>query len=140
MIDREYTIKFIDKLIELTSKRQITWMTLPRYFETNENEPLRRIVIANNEYAYTPMEAKNTYLINEYRSYCTVLNGGVITLFSKNRGKDVRLDISIQVEPTHHMTDLYYDDDIKERLGELMVQISMKTDDGLRFITEILNL
>ena len=64
MMEREFSARFVSKLIELTVQKKITWITLPKYFDSNDNEPLRKRVIANNQYAYSPIEAQNVYLIN----------------------------------------------------------------------------
>lgn len=140
MIEKKFAVKFISKLIELTTQKRITWMTLPKYFDANNNEPLREIVIANNQYAYSPLEAKNLYLINEYRSYCAAVNGGLITIFSSQKGKDKRLTMSIQTDPSHYLQDVYLDSEIEEMLGELLLQLSVNIDDGIKFINDILNM
>lgn len=140
MIDQEYGMRLVNKLIELTVGKKIIWMTLPQYFESNDNEPLRKIVIANNKYAYSPFEAKKVFLINEYRSYCTEINGGIITLFSKDRGKDIKLDMALQVSPTQYLQDVYGDEELQENLKELMFKISAESNDGLKFIDAILKL
>lgn len=140
MIEREFAMKFVSKLIDLTSQKRITWMTLPKYFDSNDNEPLRKKVIANNQYAYSPIEAKNIYLINEYRSYCTTLNGGVITLFSEQKERDTLLTMCIQTAPDHYLQDLSYDGEIEELLKELLLQLSAYIDDGIKFINDILNM
>lgn len=140
MIKKEFTIKLISKLIDLTTQNRITWITLPKYFDANDNEPLRQTVIADNKYAYTPVEAKKTYLINEYKSYCTVINGGIITLFCKQRGKDSCLTIGIQTDPNHYLQSPSCDDEVEEMLKELLLQISANIDDGMKFINDILNM
>ena len=140
MIDQEYGMRLVNKLIELTVGKKIIWMTLPQYFESNDNEPLRKIVIANNKYAYSPFEAKKVFQINEYRSYCTEINGGIITLFSKDRGKDIKLDMALQVSPTQYLQDVYGDEELQENLKELMFKISAESNDGLKFIDAILKL
>lgn len=140
MIEKEFSVRLISKLIELTDQRRITWRTLPKYFDSNDNEPLRRKVIANNQYAYSPIETQNVYLINEYKSYCTSINGGVITLFSEQKGKHVILTMCIQTDPGHYLQDLPYDDEIEELLRELLLQLSSNIDDGIKFINDILNM
>lgn len=140
MIEKEFTAKFISKLIELTTQKRITWMTLPKYFDSNDNEPLRKTVISDNQYAYNPIEAKNVYLINEYKSYCTAINGGIVTLFCKHRGNDSRLTISIQTDPNHYLQSLPCDGEIEEMLRELLLQLSANIDDGVKFINDILNM
>lgn len=140
MIEKEFTVKLISKLIELTAQKKIIWMTLPQYFDANNNEPLRRIVIANNQYAYSPIEAKNAYLINEYRSYCTALNGGLITMFSSQRGRNTRLTMSIQTDPSRYLQYVYNDSEIEEMLGELLLQLSANIDNSVEFIKGILNM
>lgn len=140
MIEKEFAMKLISKLIELTIQKKITWMTLPKYFDANNNEPLRKIVIANNQYAYSPVGAEDLCLINEYRSYCTALNGGLITLFSSQRGKDKHLTMSIQTDPNHYLQDLYLDSEVEEMLRELLLQLSANIDDGINFIKGILKM
>lgn len=140
MIEKEFVVKFVSKLIDLTVKKKITWMTLPKYFDSNDNESLRKTIIANNRYAYSPIEVKSVYLINEYRSYCTILNGGVVTLFSKQKGTDTHLSISIQTDPGHYLQSLPCDSEIEEMLKELLLQLSANIDDGMKFINEILNM
>lgn len=140
MIDIEYGHRLVDKLIELTFDKKIIWMTLPRYFEVNDNEPLRKAVIANNKYAYSPADVKNMFLINEYKSYCTAINGGIISLFYKTRRNEKMLDIDIQVEPTQNLQNVQSDDELQEKLEELLLKISIETNDGLKFIDGILNL
>ena len=140
MIEKEFTVKLISKLIDLTTQNRIIWTTLPKYFDANENEPLRKTVISDNQYAYTPNEAKRVYLINEYKSYCTAINGGIITLFCKQRENDSRLTISIQTDPNHYLQDLFCDYEIEEMLKELLLQLSANIDDGIKFINDILNM
>ena len=140
MIEKEFTVKFVSKLIELTTQKRITWITLPKYFDTNDNEPLRKVVIADNQYAYTPIEAKRVYLINEYKSYCTAINGGIVTLFCKQRGNDSCLTIGIQTDPNHYLQSLSCDGEIEEMLRELLLQLSANIDDGVKFINDILNM
>ena len=140
MIDKEYGHRLVDKLVELTCDKKIVWMTLPRYFETNDNEPLRKAVIANNKYAYSPIESQNIFLINEYESYRTIINGGIIGLLYKTRGKEKMLDIVIQVEPTQRLQNIHSDDELQKKLEELLFKISTEADDGLKFIDGILNL
>lgn len=140
MIEKEFTVKLISKLIDLTTQNRIIWTTLPKYFDTNDNEPLRKVVISDNRYAYTPIAAKRAYLINEYKSYCTAINGGVITLFCKQRGNDLHLAVSIQTNPNHYLQDLFCDDEIEEMLKELLLQLSANIDDGVKFINDILNM
>ena len=140
MIDKEYGHRLVDKLVELTCDKKIVWMTLPRYFETNDNEPLRKAVIANNKYAYSPIESQNIFLINEYESYCTIINGGIIGLLYKTRGKEKMLDIVIQVDPTQRLQNIHSDDELQKKLEELLFKISTEADDGLKFIDGILNL
>ena len=140
MIEREHTVEFISKLIELTTQKRITWMSLPKYFDSNDNEPLRKAVISDNKYAYNSIEAKNMFLINEYKSYCTAINGGIITLFSGQRGNDVRLTIALQTDPNHYLQSLPYDSEIEEKLRELLFQLSANIDDKVKFINEILKM
>ena len=140
MIDNEYGHRLVDKLVELTCDKKIVWMTLPRYFETNDNEPLRKAVIANNKYAYSPIAAKNIFLINEYKSYCTIINGGIVGLLYKTRGNEKLLDIVIQVEPTQHLQNVHSDDGLQKKLEDLLFKISTEANDGLKFIDGILNL
>lgn len=140
MIEKEFSVKLISKLIDLTTQSRITWMTLPKYFDANDNEPLRKAVISDNQYAYTPIEAKRVYLINEYKSYCTAINGGIITLFCKQRGNESRLTMSIQTDPNHYLQDMSCDEEIEEMLKELLLQLSAKIDDGVKFINDILNM
>ena len=140
MIEKEFTAKLISKLIELTVQNRINWTTLPKYFDANDNEPLRKAVIADNRYAYSPTEAKKIYLINEYKSYCTAVNGGIITLFCKQRGNDSHLTISIQTDPNHYLQNLSCDYEIEEMLKELLLQLAASIDDGVKFINDILNM
>lgn len=140
MIDKEYAHRLVDKLIRLTCDKKIIWMTLPRYFEANDNEPLRKAVIANNKYAYSPIEVKNIFLINEYKSYCTAINGGIISLLYKTRGNAKMLDIVVQVEPTQNLQDVQSDDELQKELEKLLFRISTESNDGLKFIDGILNL
>ena len=37
MIEKEFTVKLISKLIDLTTQNRIIWTTLPKYFDANEN-------------------------------------------------------------------------------------------------------
>ncbi len=140
MMEREFSARFVSKLIELTVQKKITWITLPKYFDSNDNEPLRKRVIANNQYAYSPIEAQNVYLINEYKSYCAAINGGVITLFSEQKGKHVLLTMCIQTDPGHYLQDLPCDDEVEGLLNELLLQLSANIDDGIKFINDILNM
>lgn len=140
MIEKEFTMKLISKLIELTAQKRIIWMTLPKYFDSNDNEPLRKAVISDNQYAYSPIEAKSVYLINEYKSYCTAINGGVVTLFCRQRKNDSQLTIGIQTDPSHYLQNLSCDDKIEEMLKELLLQLSANIDDGVNFINGILNM
>lgn len=140
MIEKELTLKFVKKLIELTNQKRITWMTLPKYFDSNDNEPLRKTVIADNQYAYSPIEAKSVYLINEYKSYCTTVNRGIVTLFCKQKGDDLRFTIGIQTDPNHYLQSLPCDGEIEEMLKELILHLSANIDDGVRFINDILNM
>lgn len=140
MIEKEFAVKFISKLIDLTTQNRITWMTLPKYFDSNDNEPLRKTVIADNQYAYNPIEAKSAYLINEYKSYCTAINGGIVTLFCRHRGSNSRLTMSIQTDPNHYLQELPCDSEIEEMLKELLFQLSASIDDGVKFINGILNM
>ena len=48
MIEKEFVAKLISKLTELTVQKRITWVSLPKYFDANDNEPLRKAVIRNN--------------------------------------------------------------------------------------------
>ena len=140
MIEKEFAMKFISKLIDLTTQNRIIWMTLPKYFDSNDNEPLRKTVIADNQYAYNPVEAKSAYLINEYKSYCTAINGGIVTLFCRHRGSNSRLTMSIQTDPNHYLQNLSCDDEIQEMLRELLLRLSANIDDGVKFINDILNM
>ena len=110
------------------------------YFEVNENEPLRRLVIANNRYAYNPIESNNMYLVNEYKSFCTILNGGVVIIVASERKGKNKLSISIQTNSSHNIIPLYFDDDIYGKLTDLVLQITAKTNDSFKFINDILNL
>ena len=141
MIDNITTIKLIDKLMSLSVNGKITWATLPYYFESNENEPLRKMVVANNQYAYSPIEAKNMFLINEYRSYCANINGGSVIIITTEKQKESKLTLSIQTHATHGIFSLYPDnDDIREKLRELILQITAKTDDIAKYVNELLKL
>ncbi|WP_304532993.1 hypothetical protein [Faecalibaculum rodentium] len=140
MIEKEFVAKLISKLTELTVQKRITWVSLPKYFDANDNEPLRKAVISDNQYAYTPIEAQRIYLINEYKSYCTAINGGIITLFCKQKGNDLRLAIGIQTDPSHYLQSPPCDSEIEEMLRELLLQLSANIDDGVKFINDILNM
>lgn len=140
MIEKEFTVKLISKLVDLTIQNRIVWTTLPEYFDANDNEPLRKTVISNNKYAYSPIEAKRVCLINEYKSYCTAINGGIITLFCNQRGNDSRLTISLQTDPNHYLQDLFCDEEVEKMLQELLLQLSATIDDGVKFINGILNM
>lgn len=140
MIEKEFIVKFVPKLIELTNQKRITWMTLPKYFDSNDNEPLRKVVISNNQYAYNPIESKSVYLINEYKSFCTAINGGIVILFSEQRGNDSRLTLGIQTDPNHYLQYAYCDDEVNAMLGELLLQLSANIDDWAKFINDILNM
>lgn len=140
MIEKELTVNFVSKLINLTAQKRITWSTLPKYFDSNDNEPLRKVVISNNQYAYNSIEAKSVYLINEYKSFCTAINGGIVTLFCEQKKDDSRLAMGIQTDPNHYLQNLPCDDEIQEMLRELLLQLSANIDDGVKFINDILNM
>lgn len=140
MIEKESVAKLISKLTGLTIQKRITWMPLPKYFDSNDNEPLRKAIISDNQYAYIPIEAQKAYLINEYKSYCTAINGGIITLFCKQRGDDSRFSIGIQTDPNHYLQNLPCDSGIEDMLKELLLLLSANIDDGVKFINDILNM
>ena len=136
-------VEFLETLSPLGNACSIiglTWVSLPKYFDANDNEPLRKAVISDNQYAYTPIEAQRIYLINEYKSYCTAINGGIITLFCKQKGNDLRLAIGIQTDPSHYLQSPPCDSEIEEMLRELLLQLSANIDDGVKFINDILNM
>lgn len=140
MIEKEYSVRFVKKLINLTEQGKIFWMTLPKYFEANDNEPLRKEVIANNQYAYSFHKIDHVGLVNEYKSYCSIINDGVVTLFSKQRGNDTVLDISIQTDSSHYLQRLSCDDEVDALLKDLLLQLSLKMDDGLKFIKSVIDM
>lgn len=78
--------------------------------------------------------------IFDCKVYCTAINGGIITLFCKQRENDSRLTISIQTDPNHYLQDLFCDYEIEEMLKELLLQLSANIDDGIKFINDILNM
>ena len=38
MIEKEFVAKLISKLTELTVQKRITWVSLPKYFDANDND------------------------------------------------------------------------------------------------------
>ena len=48
--------------------------------------------------------------------------------------------MSIQTDPSHYLQDMSCDEEIEEMLKELLLQLSAKIDDGVKFINDILNM
>ena len=136
MISRDKTIRFIQKLIDLTEKKKTVWTTLPYYFDSNDNEPLRKYVITNNAYAYSPRS--NVPVINEYGSFCADINGGVVVVISESYDGSITQSLLLQTSPMNPVISLYNDVTVRGELRELVTAISSQQDDVDAFISEIL--
>lgn len=138
VIGNEMVGQFIDKLVALTTNGRVSWMTLPYFLEENDNEPLRHMVVEDNQYSHGFFP---TYLINEYRSYCSTINGGTVIIFNREKGLDRKLTLYIQTTPTGPVSELpMIDYTNRAKLDKLMLEILAVTDDGSKFISEILNM
>lgn len=88
MIEKKTLDELLDKLLSQTRASNLEWFSLPQYFESNHNEPLRRYIIDNNKYAYSEDGTirDKASLISEYRSKCLPICGGTIVVFVYKQG------------------------------------------------------
>ena len=87
-----------------------------------------------------PIEAKKVFLINEYRSFCVSIHGGVIIVFRKTRETEEELEIMIQTDAAQELHSLIVDNEVQIKLKELMRQISNRIDNIAGFINTIINM
>ena len=137
MINRDNAIRLAKKLKGLTEKKKITWLTLPYYFDSNDNEPLRKYVINNNAYAYSPRASVPA--INEYASYCTVINGGVVIIISESCDGFITQSLYLQTSPMNPVIPSYNDETVQGELRDLVATISTQSTDVDRFVSGILD-
>ena len=143
MSNSELIGQLLDKLILEAHQAKFQWLAIPKYFETNKNEPLRRFIIENNKYAYSETHSRRTFsnsvpLISEYRSRCISIDGGVITLFMFQESPDVKYALAIQPSDTAGVTILECDGNQTARLNELAEIIGNEQYEVMRFINRII--
>lgn len=133
--------QLIRKLIFLTTEKKINWLTLPYYLDENDNEPLRHAVIESTKDSYSYTLGK-LYQVNEYRSYCATMNGGLVIVFCKEKEKvnEYKLELYIQTSSVNPLTEVVMSDYTRKMLDELIFQINSSTNDTGKFIDEILEL
>lgn len=142
MFNSELIGQLLNKLISDAHQAKLQWLTIPKYFETNKNEPLRRFIIENNKYAYSEAHAhglfsNKTPLISEYRSRCVSIDGGVITLLMFQESPDVKYALAIQPNDTSGVTILKCDDNQNIQLAELAELLGNEQYEVMRFIKGI---
>lgn len=142
MFNSELIGQLLDKLILEAHQAEFQWLSIPKYFETNKNEPLRRFIIENNKYAYSETHShglfsNKTPLISEYRSRCVTIDGGVITLFMFQEASDVKYALAVQPNDTSGVMILECDDNQKTQLNELAKIIGNEQYEVMRFIKRI---
>ncbi len=82
MSNRNDNEQIIKKITELTCSEKIKWSRIPDYLEKNKNESLRKYLISANKYFYMRAKEYNWPMLQEYESYCTEINDGLVILFS----------------------------------------------------------
>ena len=143
MIKTELIKQLLDKLIAEVHHSETQWLTIPKYFETNKNEPLRRFIIDNNKYAYSenhPLKLvrdNSPLIISEYRSRCIAIEGGVITLLVFQGCSNDKYALAIQTNDTAGVTILQCDDNQKTQLQELAEIIENEQYEVMKFINRI---
>lgn len=97
VVSNERQNAFLQKLVELSSQHRVEWLTIPRYLATSKNEPLRKFIIDENNYAYKK-EANNHMWVKEYFSYVMrFAEGTVVLLYGRYNGAFL-IKIAIQTD------------------------------------------
>lgn len=71
--------RLVESLDNLTEKNLVQWIPISEYMDSVKNRYLKRYLIEFNSYVYDFYEAP---YIEEYRSYCATINGGIAYLFT----------------------------------------------------------
>lgn len=71
--------ELINSLYKLTLDKKIEWISLSRYVIDHDNQSLKRYIEENNSCLFSPNQLQ---YINEYKSVCAELLGGVIYIFA----------------------------------------------------------
>lgn len=140
MIDSKMISQLLEKLSEQTLQSNLHWLSLPRYFETNKNEPLRRYVISNNKYAYSGGKFTGKLpLISEYRSQCVSIGGGIVILFNYKESPNAEYyALAVQVDSTCEISVLDCSVEQREQIHNLHKLITDTQYDVSRFIKDII--
>lgn len=100
-------VDFFDKIQSLTEQNKIDWVTLPEYFSSHKNEPLRKLIIRENSYAYefSKYSHKKAFknepsVIDEYNSYISSVAGGVLVLIHRLHRQNSGLEFMVQTSTT----------------------------------------
>lgn len=90
---------FLQKLSELSSQHKAEWQTIPRYFSTTKNEPLRKYIIEENNYSYSK-KIKGHMWIQEYSSYVMRFEEGAVILLHGELDGSTVSTIAVQTDTT----------------------------------------
>ena len=96
-VSNERLNAFLQKIIELSSQHRVGWLTIPRYLATSKNEPLRKYIIDENNYAYK-REAKDHMWVKEYFSYVMQFEEGTVVLLYGRFNEEFVTKIAIQTD------------------------------------------
>jgi len=141
LVDSKLVSQLLEKLSEQTSYSNLHWLSLPQYFETNKNEPLRRYVIDKNKYAYSGRQfTDKPSLISEYRSQCVTIERGLVILFIyyyKESANTEHYALAVQVDNTCEVTVLDCSAEQQEKIHSLYKLITNTQYDIVSFIKGI---
>ena len=137
--DRVLSKGFIEKLVAMTASRELEWETIPEYFDNSKNEMLRKYIIAKNKYFYKMLQFYDKWpYLNEYATYCTKANGGLVIVFcsTTDDGKRV-LELGIQPN-TDSLIHVETGDEIEDAVASLYDTIENLETDLEHFVNGIM--
>lgn len=144
MIDFKTVGELLDLLISQAHSAEAQWVSIPKYFEKNRNEILRRYIIDRNKYAYSDaktrgIKSKKFPLILEYSSFCLQICGGIVIILAQKEDESVIHRLFLQPDSFGRMTEIPCEGTMNEKLETLVNLISDEQYEAAKFIQKILH-
>ena len=142
MIDSKTIEELLDLFVSQVHSAEAQWISIPKYFEKNRNELLRRYIIDCNKYAYSGrrgLQSKKCPLILEYSSYCLQTCGGVVIILAQKEDGSVTHRLFLQPDSYGRMTEIPCEGVINEKLETIIELISDEQYEAEKFVNKILH-
>lgn len=134
--------KLINTLILKTKTENpidhISWSNLRQYCEIENNEPLRKYIVAASQNYYSKKAFTSKFFLDEYSSYIADINNGTITVLTYQGEDEQYYILCAQSSPNNRIIDLNIKQEYQDSLYSLVMSIKENDDNIEKFIESII--